>query len=457
MKNLSILVIDDEQGIRNELVEYFTENNYDVYNSAHPSNGLQILQNHKIDIVVLDIKLPEMDGLTVLKKIKEQFPDIEVIMITGHGDTQNIIQSMRLGAFDFFMKPFRILDIQRAIERTEKFIRLANRLKKAEIAYHLVSKELQHAIGKKIIGQSAAVKKVMDLMSTVAEFDSTAVLISGESGTGKELVARGIHYLSQRKNNYFFPVNCSAVPINLFESEFFGHKKGAFTGANENRMGYFEIANHGTLLLDEIGDLPLPLQSKFLRVIEEKKVRKIGADNDTATDVRIVSATNRNIEKMIEKKEFRLDLYHRINTFRIDIPPLRDRREDIRPLLEYFLELYSEKLRRPIKKVDAAIYEALNSYPFWGNVRELQNMVERAVILCNGSSLKPAHFIINKYGDCKTGSQAKTNDIFDLRRQEIILIKKALEKTANNKAQAAKLLNINWNALNRRMKKYHIV
>jgi DNA-binding NtrC family response regulator len=456
MKKLNILIIDDEKGIRDELVEHFTENKYLVYSSASPTKALEMIQKNEIDIVILDIKLPEMDGLVVLEKIKTQFPDIEVIMITGHGDTQNIIQSMRLGAFDFFMKPFRILDIERAIERTEKFILLNIQLKKAELAYNLVSQELQNTIGKRFIGQSPEIKKVMSLMSTIAEFDFTAVLISGESGTGKELVARGIHYLSKRKNNYFFPVNCSAVPTNLFESEFFGHRKGAFTGATENRMGYFEIANQGTLFLDEIGDLPLPLQSKFLRVIEEKRVKKIGSDNDIATDVRIISATNRKIGKMVEKKEFRLDLYHRINTFRIDIPPLRDRREDIAPLLDYFLEFYAEKLKRPVNKIDAAIYEELYHYPFLGNVRELQNMVERAVILCNGSDLKLQHFKINDYVNPKIHSPLETKDIYDLKLQEKMLIKSALEKTKNNKAQAAKLLNINWNALDRRMKKYNI-
>ena len=269
MEKLNILILDDEKGIRNELKDFFSLYDYNVYIADLPSTAFKILKENDIDIMILDIQLPEMNGIEVLKKVKTEFPDIEVIMITGHGDQDSIIQALRYGAFDFFKKPFRTIELKSAVERTQKFIDLNNKLREISNSYSLISKALQKEIGCTIIGNSKKMKKVLDMVSKVAQFDDTTVLITGESGTGKELIARSIHLLSNRKNTLFYPVNCSIIPENLFESEFFGHKKGSFTGATENKMGWFEIANHGTLFLDEIGDLPLSQQTKFLRVLEE--------------------------------------------------------------------------------------------------------------------------------------------------------------------------------------------
>jgi len=387
MDTLNILVLDDERVFRDEIKEFLETDSFIVHLAAKPSAAFEILKQTEIDIIILDLKLPEMDGITVLQQVKELYPDVEVIMITGHGDMDAVIQAMRHGAVEFFPKPFRLIDMKAAIQRTKRYINLSNKYKEVEHSYALVSKELRESVGYEIMGTSKAIKQVVDLMTRVAKADSTSVLITGESGTGKELVARGIHYLSSRKNSYFHAVNCSAVPDSLFESEFFGHKKGAFTGANEEKIGWFEIANGGTLFLDEIVDMQQPMQSKLLRVLEDKKIRRIGSNNDISVDVRIIAATNQDLQKLLEENKFRNDLYYRLNSFEIAIPPLRERREDIPILLDYFLKLMSQKLNKKIPSVDLSVVKALTAYHFPGNVRELRNMVERALILSDGGKL----------------------------------------------------------------------
>ena len=457
MKKLNILILDDEQGIRNELKDFFDLFEYHVFTAEIPSKAFPILEKNHIDIMILDIQLPEMNGIEVLKKVKTEYPDIEVIMITGHGDQDSIIQSLRFGAFDFFKKPFRTLEIKSAIERTQKFIDLGNRLKDIQQNYSLLSKELQEQLGSTIVGKSTKMKTVMELISKVACFDDTSVLITGESGTGKELIARSIHFLSNRKNTYFYPVNCSAVPEHLFESEFFGHKKGSFTGATENKAGWFEIANKGTLFLDEIGDMPMSQQIKFLRVLEDKKVHRIGSHREIEVDVRIISATNQELGKKIAEDKFRNDLFHRLNSFVIDIPPLREKKSDIPLLIEHFTKHFSDKMRKPVKNIENSVPEILKNYDFSGNVRELKNMVERAVILSENGILKIKDFPFQKKKIVRSNLQPELKEEnFDLVIAEKNLIKKALLRTGNNKTNAAKLLNISWYALDRKMKKHKI-
>ena len=258
----------------------------------------KILKKDSVNIVILDIKLPEMDGIEVLKKIKALYPDIEVIMISGHGDMEIVIQAMRYGATDYFAKPFRLFEIDNAISRTTKYLRLNQKLKTAEQNVHELSKKIINTQGARLIGNSKPMKTLIDLMEKVAKAENTSVLILGESGTGKELVAHGIHQLSKRSNKMFYSVNCSAVPESLFESEFFGHKKGAFTGAVEDKSGWFEISNNGTLFLDEISDMPLGQQAKLLRVLEERKVSKVGSRNSVNVDVRVVAASNTKLEEL---------------------------------------------------------------------------------------------------------------------------------------------------------------
>ena len=451
MNELNLLIVDDEKAYRENIEEFFSHSNMKTFSAELPSLAFDVLKKNKIDIVILDLKLPEMNGIEVLKEIKKLHPEIEVIIITGHGDMDSVIKAMRLGAIDFFTKPFRLIEVQNAIERTKKFIYLQKKLNEVEMNYSLVSKELKEKFGNNIIGNSKEIKKVLNLMAKVAKAGNTSVLITGESGTGKELVARGIHSLSYRKDHYFYAVNCSAVPENLFESSFFGHKKGAFTGANEDKKGWFEIASEGTLFLDEIGDMPASQQSKFLRVLEEKKIRRVGSHIEIPADVRIIAATNKDAKKLITNNVLRTDLYHRLSSFEINIPPLRERIDDIPLLVDYFIELFSVNLKKNIKGINKIALEKLMAYDFPGNIRELKNMIEKAVILCDGDKLSAGYF-----GFANEEYPPEIKDSFNLQLIEKNIIEKALQKTRFNKTKAAKLLNITRQALDRRIEKYRL-
>ncbi len=457
MEKLKILVVDDEERVRDEISEFLIQNKYHIYKAGLPSEAFAILKEHPVDLVILDIKLPEMDGLSALKIIKESHPDIEVIMISGHGDMTSVIEAMRNGAADFFPKPFRLMDINLAIQRTTRYLNLNQKYKELEKNYSLLSKEIQKSVGHQLIGKSEAMKHVISMMAKVADVDNTTVLITGESGTGKELVARGIHFMSRRSSRHFHSVNCSAIPETLFESEFFGHRKGSYTGAIEHKAGWFEIANNGTLFLDEIGDMPLSQQAKLLRVLEERKVSRIGSHEMINVDVRVITASNQEIKKMSDNKQFRLDLYHRISSFIIDLPPLRERKEDIPLLINYFIDFYTKHLGKTFKKIDPAISKELTSYSFPGNIRELRNLVERALILSENGHLKLSDFqvgtpdIVAKHEPTEPGEE-----IWDLEQAEFRLIRKALVRANNNKSKAAELLNISWQSLDRRMKKFEI-
>jgi len=457
MKQLSVLVLDDEPRMQDEIEEFLSGQQYMIYKAGAPSKAFGILEKTAVDILILDIKLPEMDGLEVLKKVKQSYPDIEVIMISGHGDMNTVIEAMRHGAFDYFQKPFRLPEINHAIERTKRFILLGEKLKSTEHKFDLLSNAIQNIFGHELITKSSAMKKVVDLMSRVAMTDTTSVLITGESGTGKELVARGIHFLSKRKKQFFYSVNCSAVPESLFESEFFGHKKGAFTDAREDKEGWFEIADKGTLFLDEIGDMPMSQQAKLLRVLEEKKLSKLGSRVEVPVDVRVITASNRELFTLSKQGKFRTDLYHRLSTFVIEIPPLRDRKDDIPPLLEYYIYYYAEQMGKFIKSIDPALIGKMMDYDFPGNVRELRNMVERAIILCDNETIGWENFRFSiPASDIEDPGTIIPESTLDLAVIEKNVILKALERANNNKSKAAELLNITWQSLDRRMEKYGI-
>lgn len=450
--DLKILILDDEKRITEELSEYLERKKFSVFPANKVVDAYNVLKSNEIDIMILDIRLKENNGLDVLKKVKMLYPDLEVIMITAHGDMETVIQSMRLGAIDFLTKPFKHFEVNIAIERTGKFIKMQHKLQQTEDRNSLISLELEDRIEKDFIGEGKAIKKVLDLSLQAAQYPDVNVLIEGESGTGKEIIARIIHFASERKKFNFFPVNCSAIPETLLESEFFGHRKGSFTGAAHDKKGYFELTNGGTLFLDEIADMPLRLQAKLLRVIEEKKIKRIGDNKEFEVDVRIVAATNHNIENMIESSKFRLDLYHRLNTMMINIPPLRERVEDIEPLLKYFVQSFSNKIKRNPPRISADLISHLKNYNFPGNVRELKNLIERALIINNSSVLDIECFPIT--------TKSKTVDLGDLEidlnleRNEKKLIGIALEKTDQNQTKAARILGISRHALIRRLKKY---
>jgi DNA-binding NtrC family response regulator len=452
-EKIRILILDDEKQFTEELNGFFVGSDYESFEANTAADGRRILEEHEIDLLILDVRLQGVNGLDILKEVKIRYPAMEVIIISAHGDMDTVIKAMRLGAFDYLRKPFRFIDIQIAIERTQKYLQLHRKLKKMEEKNSLISKSLEDKIDRQFIGVSPQILKVYEQAVTAAEYADANVLITGESGTGKENIARIIHHSSARKDNLFCAVNSSAITESLLESEFFGHKKGSFTGAISDKMGFFEVSNHGTLFLDEIADMPFNLQAKILRATEEKVITRVGDTNTIHTDFRIISATNHDIEKRVEEKKFRLDLLHRLNTLHIHIPALRERPQDIKPLISYFVDLYATRFNKPRTEVSKDVFDSLLKYDFPGNVRELRNMVERAIILCKGNVLCPDDFPVRQ----QHSAQGDTSpDFVNLKNNEIQMIQKALQSVKFNQKAAADILGITRDALIRKMKKYNI-
>ncbi|NQT58118.1 MAG: sigma-54-dependent Fis family transcriptional regulator [Bacteroidetes bacterium] len=450
---IKILILDDEKQFTEELVGFFVGSDYEAFEANTAAEGGKILNNNEIDLLILDVRLPSVNGLDILKEVKIQYPYMEVIIISAHGDMDTVIKAMRLGAFDYLRKPFRYIDIQIAIERTQKYLQMQRRLKQMEEKNSLISKTLAEKIDRQFIGVSPQILEVFEQAVTAANYPEANVLITGDSGTGKENIARIIHYSSIRKDHIFCAVNSSAITETLLESEFFGHKKGSFTGAITDKMGFFELCNQGTLFFDEIADMPLNLQAKILRVTEEKVITRVGDTNQIHTDFRIISATNHDIDKRVEGKKFRLDLLHRLNTLHIHIPALRERPEDIKPLLIHFVDVYATKFNKPKLHISGEVFDVLLKYDFPGNVRELRNMTERAIILCKGNLLGISDFPVKSQ---KNSSSEDHADSVNLKIHEIKMIRKALQSCKYNQKAAADMLGITRDALIRKMKKYDI-
>jgi len=450
---IQVLIIDDEIHFTEELKEFLQNTGMAAVEAHTAEEGKAILMKQSFDLLVLDVLLPDTNGIEVLKWVKQKFPSIEVIVISAHGDMDTVINAMRFGAIDYLRKPFRHVDIQISISRIKKFLHLQRRIKQMEEENSLISTSLSQRIDRHFIGVSEQIHQVLEIALTAAKYPDTSVLITGESGTGKENIARIIHYESPRKNHLLTSVNSSAISESLMESEFFGHKKGSFTGAISDKKGFFEICHKGTLFLDEIADMPLNLQAKVLRAIEEKKITRVGDTELIESDFRIISATNHRIEALIEDGRFRLDLLHRLNTLHIHIPPLRERPDDIEPLLRYFVGEFARKINIPAPLFDQDLIVTLQKYPFPGNVRELKNMVERAIILSKDSTLSTNDFPLTQPKGQKGSENSRLPSI---RESEIGLIRQALKETAYNQQEAADLLGITRDAFIRRMKKYHI-
>ncbi len=372
----TILFVDDEIHML-ELMKMNFSKNYQVLTAKNGIEALDLVRKNEIDLVVTDIKMPKMDGMQLLEKIKTSF-DIPVIIITAFGTIENAVETIKNGAYDYITKPINLQDIESKIQRALEYVSVK---KENVILKSLVKSNLN------IITKNEKMQKIIEKISEYASMD-LPVLILGESGTGKELLARALHNQSKRYLGPFLAVNVSAIPSDLFESEFFGYDQGAFTGANSKKIGKFEAANNGTLFLDEIGDMPIEHQAKLLRVLQDSNITRLGSVEEKKVNFRLISATNKSIDKMVEDKKFREDLYYRINVIRIEIPPLRERPEDIELLSEYYIQKYSEQLKKRIKRFSAKVIELLKAYKWPGNVRELQNVILRSMISASGEEIK---------------------------------------------------------------------
>jgi len=376
----SVLIVDDEVGTR-ESVKMILKNDYEVFLAKDAEEAFLQIKEHSPDVVLLDIILPDIDGLKVLEKVKESDPDLIVIMITATKTIKTAVEAMKLGAYDYVTKPFDIDELRLIISRS-----LSTQALEKEVKYLRKEIDKGFSIGN-IIGKSKVMENIFKVVRLIADSKST-VLIMGESGTGKELISRAIHYNSNRKNFPFVTINCAAIPETLIESELFGHERGAFTNAIEKKLGRFEIAQHGTLFLDEIGELSLSTQAKILRFLEEKEFNRVGGSKTIKVDVRLITATNRDLNQLLKKGEFREDLYYRINVVPIVIPPLRERKEDIPMLLENFIKKFNAENNKNIKGISKEALELMMNYDWPGNVRELENLIERIIALTSNEYIQ---------------------------------------------------------------------
>jgi DNA-binding NtrC family response regulator len=377
----SVLIVDDEVGTR-ESIKMILKHDYEVFLAKDAEEAFLQIKEHSLDVILLDIILPDIDGLKVLEKIKENDPDVIVIMITATKTVKTAVEAMKLGAYDYVTKPFDIDELRLIINRA-----LSTQALEKEVKY--LRKEIDKSFGfGNIIGKSKAMENIYKVVRQIADSKST-VLIMGESGTGKELISRAIHYNSNRKNYPFVTINCAAIPETLIESELFGHERGAFTNAIEKKLGRFEIAQHGTLFLDEIGELSPSTQAKILRFLEEKEFNRVGGSKTIKVDVRLITATNRDLDQLLKKGEFREDLYYRINVVPIVIPPLRERKEDIPLLLDHFIKKFNAENNKNVKAVSKEALELMMNYDWPGNVRELENLIERVIALTSNEYIQP--------------------------------------------------------------------
>ena len=440
-KKISILIVDDEESVRDSLYNWFIEDGYRVECAENANKALSILESDSFDIILADIKMPGMDGLEMLRRIKVLKSDSIVIVMTAFATVDTAVQALKDGAFDYVTKPFDPDDLSHLIRNASKQIALT------EENENLKQKVVSLENVEDLIGKSEAIKVVLKDIESVAQSNSS-VVISGESGTGKELVAKAIHSNSPRK---FFPlvsVHCGALTESLLESELFGHEKGAFTGAMYNRKGRFEMADNGTIFLDEIATISMKMQIDLLRVLESKKFVRVGGNKEISSDFRVICATNRDLKGMVEKGIFREDLYYRLNVVNIHVPPLRERIEDIPLLVEYFIKKYCTSMNRPPVTIDSAALSRLEEFSFPGNVRELENMIERAIVVGNGKKISLKDLPLEK-----TIMTSSIESLDDLEKSHILQI---LNKYGWNISRAAKALKVDRVTLYNKISKYSL-
>ena len=449
-----LLIVDDEENMRHMLSAFLQKHNYQTDLADNGAEALKRLRAHPYDVVLCDIRMPEMDGMTFLKKmVEERLTEATVIMMSAYGTIDDAIEAMKIGAYDYVSKPFKpdevLLTLKKAEERER--LRRENRQLRKEI-------EKEYSF-ENIIAKSAEMHRIFEAVRKVADYRTT-VLISGESGTGKELIAKAIHYHSERASGPFVAINCGAIPDNLLESELFGHVKGAFTDATRNKKGLFEEADGGTLLLDEIGELPKFLQVKILRVLQDSEIRRVGDTKTNKVDVRIIAATVKDLAREVSKNTFREDLYYRLNVIPIHLPPLRERREDIPLLVQHFIKKCNKQLETRIQGIASEAISALMDYSWMGNVRELENTIERAMVLSDSDHIRLDQLPDRILEGHRTGSQGLGEKDLSIKKaarsMEKDLISRALERTQGNRTHAARLLEISHRTLLYKIEEYGI-
>ena len=459
-----VLIVDDEPNLRKILAAQLSRDGYDVLLAEDGEQGLALLREHHIDLVVTDLKMPKVDGMTLLREALAEQPELPIVMITAHGTVDTAVEALKLGAFDYLTKPFDKDEVRQIVGKA---------LKTRELAGEEATTEIKGAEGARfgIIGQSPGLTELYAVLERVAD-SPTTVLITGESGTGKELVARALHDHSSRRGKPFIKVNCAAIPKELIESELFGYERGAFTGAVTSKPGRFELANGGTLFLDEIGEIPVEMQVKLLRVLQESEFERVGGIKTMRVDVRLVAATNRDLKKLISQGAFRDDLFYRLNVVSIRLPALRERATDIPLLVEHFLKKFNERLKKNVSGVEPEARDLLSAYGWPGNIRELENVMERAVLFCDGSKLRAEDLPVELRGPSalSMGSVVPPGDAavdlgtlpadgglkehvkVAMSRLERDLVSRALKQTNNNVTHAARLLKISRKGLQLKMK-----
>lgn len=452
MKNYNILIIDDEKSQREILSGFLLKKGYKVYSAESGSQGLKMVKEKTIDIILSDFKMPEMTGIEILEQVSLINPEISFIIITAYGTVENAVKAMQLGAIDYISKPVNLDELEILLDRIVENKNLISE-------NQLLREQLQEKNRiNSIISQSSKMEEVINLASRSAKSRAT-ILINGENGTGKEVLARAIHYISNRKDKPFVAINIPALSENLLESELFGHEKGSFTGADKMKKGRFELADGGTLFLDEIGDMSVSTQIKILRVLQEHQFERVGGTESIEVDVRIISATNQDLEKKIMEGTFREDLYYRLNVVTIKIPPLRERKDDIPPLIEFFINLYCKENDREKLEISKEAFDMLMKYNFPGNIRELENIIERAVVLTRGNLITLSDLPLHIRGFKEELSRpvlGKGTLPEQVEAVEKELIYDALRESAGNQTKAGKLLGITERNLRYKLKKYNI-